>query len=394
MKILIVSHEYPPVGGGGANACMNLSREYARAGHDVDIVTVWFEGEKEAEILSFDAGLGKNVGTVHLFRLKSKRKSADHCSFSEMLDYLRKAMPFADKLENEKKYDICQVFFGIPSGPIGYGLKKKYGLPYVIRFGGGDIPGFQDRFKSVYVLLGPAIKTIWKNADALVANSKGLKEFAEGFYDKKEIVVILNGVDQNAFSDNGENENKTSDHQPDTVELLFVSRLIERKGLQDFLPQLAFLRNECAQISKKIHLTVVGDGPYRSNLEAIVCNEHLGDIVSFEGQKTKTELPGYYGKADIFIFPSRKEGMPNVVLEAMSYGLPILMTPCQGSDELVNGNGYIASSDEFGKILIGMVMDDKTTFEQGLQSIQLVKSKFSWQNAAREYISIFDRLRI
>ncbi len=70
------------------------------------------------------------------------------------------------------------VFFGIPSGPLGLYLKRKYEIPYVIRFGGGDIPGFQDRFSVIYKLIGPAIKAIWRNSDALVVNSSGLRKMA------------------------------------------------------------------------------------------------------------------------------------------------------------------------------------------------------------------------
>ncbi|SDB63024.1 glycosyltransferase family 4 protein [Butyrivibrio sp. INlla16] len=388
MKILIVSHEYPPIGGGGANACMNLSREFASMGHKVHIVTAWFEGQKEYEE---QQAVSNPDGLVAITRIKSKRKYMDHCSFSEMFDYLKKALPITGNLHKKNNYDLCLVFFGIPSGPIGYYLKKKYKLPYVIRFGGGDIPGFQDRFAFVYKLIAPAVKIIWRNADALVANSKGLQKFAEGFYNKKEIEIIPNGVDINAFSVQNDSKNTQNERKEDTINLLFVSRLIERKGLQDILPQLTQVNNHCNREGKRIKLRIVGDGPYRSTLEELVHKEQLEDIVTFEGLKSKTELPEYYVTSDIFVFPSRKEGMPNVVLEAMSYGLPIIMTPCQGSEELVDGNGYISRVDKFGDKILELIQNEQLRQQMGLKSVERVKNYFSWRIVADKYQKMFER---
>lgn len=385
MKILIVSHEYPPIGGGGANACMNLAKEYSKEGNQVTIVTVWFEGEKELE----------HKENITIYRIKAKRKHLEHCGFPEMLDYLVKAIPFTARLQKENAFDICQVFFGIPSGPIGLYLKRKYSLPYVIRFGGGDIPGFQDRFSFIYKLLAPFIISLWKNADALVANSQGLKKLAENFYDKKEILIIPNGANavdlsQQSYLNAGKDENIKSERK--IIRLLFVSRLIERKGLQDILPQLKTISDKLLNEEKSITLDIVGDGPYRETLEQIVKEQGISDLVTFHGQKNKQQLPQYYSQGDIFLFPSRKEGMPNAVLEAMSYGIPIIMTPCQGSDELIDGNGYVSQTSDFEKSILQLCTNDKLREDMGKKSLELVKNKFSWGNTAKMYLEMFDKM--
>ena len=66
-------------------------------------------------------------------------------------------------------------------------------------------------------------------------------------------------------------------------------------------------------------------------------------MIQFVGQKEKDGIVPYYQNADLFILPSAKEGMPNVVLEAMACGLPIVMTSCEGSKELITDNGIISS---------------------------------------------------
>ena len=71
----------PPIGGGGANACMCLAREYAKAGNDVAIVTAWFPGLPEREEIAFPADDG---GKVVIHRLHAKRKHQHHCGSGEM----------------------------------------------------------------------------------------------------------------------------------------------------------------------------------------------------------------------------------------------------------------------------------------------------------------------
>lgn len=382
MKIFIISHEYPPIGGGGANACMNLAREYGKAGHKVVVLSAWYEGLNNID--SWD--------NIQIIRIHTKRKYLEHSSFAEMMDFLIKAIPAAKKLEEKNNFDICQVFFAIPSGPIAFFLKKKYGLPYVVRFGGGDIPGFQERFTKIYKFIGPFEKQIWKNADALVANSNGLKKLAESFYNRKEILVIPNGVDDRAFSDAGIEIDTEKNYNKDVVRLLFVSRLIERKGLQFLIPQLNAIQQQCQGAGKSITLSVVGDGPYRDELVRIAKESNVTDIVKFYGLKSKSELPKYYSESDIFVFPSKKEGMPNVVLEAMSYGLPVIMTPCEGSEELIHDNGYAVPAGEFGNYIIKLVCDGTARKRMGQRSRETVDKSFQWGQIADRYIAIFTKI--
>lgn len=372
MNILVISHEFPPIGGGGANACLFLTKGYAEAGHKVTLVTVWYEGLQEYEILN----------GVEIFRVKSKRSHKEHCSFKEMLSYILKGLPVASKLAKERKYDICQVFFGIPSGPIGYWLRKRYKLPYIIRFGGGDIPGFQDRFKTVYKLIGPFVKVIWKNAATLVANSEGLREFAYNFYDKKPIDVIYNGVDTEKFYPDNTKRNS------EQINLLFISRLIERKGLQYIIPKLQEIQNAS---DKPVHLTIVGDGPYREHLEELADQYSVKDMITFAGQKDKEELLPYYQAGDIFVFPSKREGMPNAVLEAMACGMPIVMTPCEGSRELVDGNGTICSAESMADAITEMMHSQNTVKVYGEESFKRAKEKFSWNSIVTQYTELLER---
>jgi len=380
MRLLLISHEYPPIGGGGANACENLAEQYALRGHHVQIVTVGYGDKIGRETIAFGSG------SVTIDRLKARRKRVENCGFTEMLDFLRLAVPFSRRLVKESKetpepFDVCQVFFGIPSGVVGWWLKKRERLPYIIRFGGGDIPGFQERFQVLYKVLSPVLRMIWKEADALVANSEGLRQRALAFCDRYPVCVIPNGVDMEQFTPAV--EKRPTDRE---VTLLFVSRLIERKGLQYVIPKMKAMESVSG---KRLHLLIVGDGPYRDELERLTAASELGDRVIFAGQRQKSELPALYRQGDVFILPSKREGMPNVVLEAMACGLPVVMSPCEGSKELIQGNGIIADSDlnRFDEaIMKALALSPQEREAMGEAGRKRAEACFSWKAIADEYL--------
>lgn len=375
MNILIVSHEFPPLGGGGANACFFLAREFARQGHFVTVITSAYENLSKEEILE----------KVRLIRVKALRRNKEKSSFIEMLTYLFSAMRQAKALAKKECFDVCHVFFGIPSGPVGLALKRKYHIPYIVRFGGGDIPGAQKRFSGVYKILSPIIRSIWKNAAFLVANSEGLRERACAFERRYPIRIITNGVDSDFFTAKKREEKKEGE-----IRLLFVSRLIEGKGLQFIIPHLEEINK---RLGGRLTLTIVGNGPYRCELERIAKESGAERFISFEGRKEKAELWEYYNQADVFILPSLSEGMPNVVLEAMAMGLPVIMTPCEGSAELIRENGLIVPIEHFVDAIVQLCGDEAECAKMGQAGERIAREDFDWGVKAGEYLALFSESR-
>ena len=379
MRILALSHEYPPIGGGGGNAAYHLLNGMADKGHEITLITTEYKTDQYRD----------DRDNFIIREVASKREKIDTSSFAEMLDYLLKAYREAKAILKNKsvKIDACIAFFGIPSGPIAYLVKKKYDIPYIIRLGGGDIPGAQKRFALIYKLLAPVIKLIWKNADALVANSKGLMNEAVAYYDTGSCMVIPNGVDTDYFSPSKvEHQYKSTE---DIFRILFVSRLIKGKGLQFVIPELKRIANSTG---RDIKLIIVGDGPYRTELESISKETGSIDMVEFVGRQNGDDLLKYYREADMFILPTEREGMPNVVLEAMSCGLPVIMTPCSGSEELIDGNGYITGIDDFTENIIGMIRSDKKRIEMGKKSRERVESLYTWDRTIEKYKLLLDEI--
>ena len=104
-----------------------------------------------------------------------------------------------------------------------------------------------------------------------------------------------------------------------TTRLLHVGRTVRTKGLRDVIRSLAELRD------LDIHLDVVGDGNDREACEELAAALDVEGMVTFHGRLPRAEVDAFYERADIFVFPSYREPGGNVSLEAMSFGLPVVV---------------------------------------------------------------------
>jgi len=209
----------------------------------------------------------------------------------------------------------------------------------------------------------------------VVANSEGLKELASRTYLEKEILVVPNGVDTDLFC-------PTSNQKKDGQKILSCGRMRRQKGF-------SYLIEALADLPSKTTLELVGDGPLRKELGALTKRLGLQERVTFTGWLSQEKLIKRYRQADIFVLPSVDEGMPNVLLEAMACGLPVVATNVAGSCELVRPgvNGLLVQPrDKRGlREAIEKVLGDKS--RMGKES-QARAARYSWSKVAQRYLKI------
>jgi glycosyltransferase involved in cell wall biosynthesis len=376
MKILLINYEYPPVGGGAGNATAFLARQFALAGAMPVVLTTAFGCLPRRE----------DEDGVLVARIATGRRVADRCSVPEMGSFILRAIPAALALHREFAFDASLAFFGIPGGPAAYVLKRLRRVPYVVSLRGGDVPGFlPGDLAGFHALTRPVIRHIWKHAAAVVANSQGLAELARRTAGDMPVPVIANGVDTERFVP-GLPKN---DSEP--PRLLFVGRVVRQKGLDILLPALAALSK-----GRDFHLDVVGDGPEVKELTALAERLGLGAKVSFLGWRDRDALPGLYARADIFVFPSRDEGMPNAVLEAMASALPVVATDIAGNQELVRHGvtGLLTPCGDAPALtaaLDSLLADPELAGTFGRAGRDLVREHYSWRAAAVSYLDLLAR---
>lgn len=379
MRILMINYEFPPIGGGGGNVTYYISKNLAHLGHDVHVITSSFKSLPKDE----------KIDGFHVHRVPVLRRSPNVCGIHEMLTYVISASAFCIRFAKKFQPDIVHVFFGIPSGPVAYVLKKLYNIPYVLFLGGRDVPRPHPDppiYRLLYGLLMSPIKSIWANAKSVVACSKGLKDLALKTNAKVNINVIPDGVDLKKFYP------IKKENSPKIVRILAIGRLVPRKGF-DYL--IRSLPNVVEQSQKDFCVEIIGDGPQLSELMQLAKKINVDRKVILSGAVPYDMLASKYQQADIFVLSSLAEGMPLVVLEAMASGLPIIATKVQGIDELVvDGlNGYLFNPFDYNtlsKHLIYMINNDEKRLSMGEQSQNIIK-KYDWSYITDQYLKLYEK---
>lgn len=372
-RVLLLNYEYPPLGGGGANATFYLLKEFTELDIDIDLVTTSAADEFELDRLS---------DRVLIHKLPIKKTSLHYWTQREVAATFTASMRYAQKLVESKEFDLCHAFFTIPGGAIAYRLRRR--LPYIVSLRGSDVPGFNPRFSLQYHVLKPAIRRIWGAGALVVANSSGLRELALETKADQSIEVIANGVDGEEFYP-AETKGNSCDFN-----LICVNRLIGRKGIDLLIKALPLVREEV----KEIKLTVVGEGNLEGQLKALALAEGVSGAVNWLGYVDHHELPGLYRAADLFVLPSQSEGMSNALLEAMASGLPVLVGAAGGVSELISGNGSVLDDltpENIAKEIIYIAQNRSVGLARGERSRRAALAH-SWRAAAGAYLRHYNEI--
>lgn len=233
--------------------------------------------------------------------------------------------------------DVVLGCWAYPDGWAAVQLAREAGLPVAIKVHGSDVLTVGDypakRRRTVETLTG---------ADAVVAVSKHLRERAiEMGADPLRTRVVYNGVDTGLFMPgNGEEARRRLGITTGAPLILAVGNLVHVKGFDVLLKALSTVADaipfQCA---------VVGGGPLERELQREVNDLGLGDRVRLVGARPLSELATWYRASSLLVLPSRSEGIPNVLLEAMACGTPFIASRVGGVPEIAGEGALVAPED-------------------------------------------------
>lgn len=183
---------------------------------------------------------------------------------------------------------------------------------------------------------------------------------------------------------------RLSANRPLGKHLLFIGRLAGVKGAPIMLDAVAALRAR----HPGVHLTFVGDGPERPELEAKTADLGLEDVVTFAGYRSQGEVAEYLAATNIFVLPSFAEGLPVVLMEALASRVPVVTTRIAGVAELVEDdvNGYLIPPGDVDSLiwrLDQLLEDSGTRARMGDAGRQAVMAEFDIKTESARLSELF-----
>ncbi len=263
--------------------------------------------------------------------------------------------------------DILQCMMLTPNGLVGVLARKLFG----IRAAAWTRSDYKYSIKrnSITKLI---TRFVLRNLNITLVQTRSIrKEVLEDFPDLN-VKTVPNGVYMEKDRAHG---NK----------IVFVGNLTERKGLEYLMPALRRLEHDA-------EVLIVGDGPERKKLEGM----SRGLNVSFAGRVLPHEVKGYMRDGKVFVLPSvggRGEGLPNVILEAMSLGLPVVATRIAGIPDVIEHGrtGFLAEPKSPGQIamyLNRLLENEDLRREMGRNCLREV-NKYSWERIIKRLEKIY-----
>ena len=225
-------------------------------------------------------------------------------------------------------YDLIDAHYAYPDGFAAMRLSETTCLPFVITIRGSDMYLLTECPKR-----RDLIKKVLTRAVAVVAVSAALKKKAEELgIDAGKIRVIPNGIDKKVFYPRPRGSARHSLGLPaDKRIIISVGRLVPVKGLDLLIKALARI----PMVEKKIACFLVGTGGSEAELKREAASYGLENVVRFVGRIAPSELAMWYSAADLLCLFSHSEGCPNVVLEALACGTPVVATAVGGVPDML-----------------------------------------------------------
>ena len=322
LKILITVGIFPPDIGGPASFVPKIAELYSNSGHDVTVVCL--TDRKQTDNLNFKVVRILRNQNLLIRWIKTVSQIIRQGYNADLL--FVNGLPMESYIANifTRKKLIRKI---VGDWAWERGMNKK-----IIN---ESFDEFQNNKHNLHLEIAKFSRG-WTatKADLIITPSNHLKNVVKGWGVKENrIKVIYNGTKL-------KNKPDPIDDQPnDYFKFITVGRLAPWKNIDIIIEALS----DYKKANQNFIFYIVGSGPEETKLKKLVNDLDLENFVTFTGQLQKDDLNYYLQKSDIYIQASSYEGLPHVILEAMSHNLSIISTPIGGTNEVIQDgkNGWV-----------------------------------------------------
>ena len=377
VRVLMVIRLFFPWLGGTQSQADRLSRELIRRGLPVRLVTGWwFRGTPRRETID-GIPVFRNSTLWEFFGVRGLRKFGGYLYIATLLWHLWRT---------RRSYDVIHVH-GLSYHTYAAALAGRwFHRPTIAKIANSGRASDIDKMRrGDHLALSRYMLPTALGCDRFVAlNEAVVRELVAAGVPEHRIARIPNGIEVPPAR-----ERAAALHDPARV--VFVGRLHEQKGVDTLLRAFARLRADRPDAT--IALRLVGDGPLRADLEALA--RELGVDAEFLGGRDDVDT--LLEDADVFVLPSRAEGMSNALLEAMTLGLPAIVTNIPGNADVIRHeeNGLLVEPDDPDGLAaaIGRLLDDGALRGRvGRAGRETVEAEYALDRVASRYVALYEEL--
>lgn len=394
-NILILSIAYIPFVGGAELAVKEITDRIpivsseASAGFSFDMITLRFNKNWP----KFE-----RIGNVNVYRISSPK------IFFPFAAYLK-----ATVLHIKKRYSVVWSIMANRAGYATLFFKLTHPkVKYLLTLQEGDTFEYpKKRAGFLWIFVGFLFRKIFTKADCVQAISNYLADWARSMGKNDCIEIVPNGIDLNNLK--SQISNLPPEADPTRAEknkekkiIITTSRLVSKNGVDILIEAISELKKE--GLSGDIQCQILGSGPDEEKLKDLARILKLSNEVVFLGHIDPEVIYAYLANADIFVRPSRSEGLGSSFLEAMGAGLPVIGTRVGGIPDFLKDPADVGEDKATG--LFAKVNDPKDLADKirtlindenlaqtiALNGKNLAITEYSWDNVAGKMRLIFSNL--
>ncbi len=251
--------------------------------------------------------------------------------------FVRCAKVAAARLISERQFDLIHAHFAYPDGLAAQAISKLARLPYVITGRGDDVL----LYPQINRYLGKVVASVISGCDAFIGSSRHLCDRAVEFgAEPSRCAHISDGVIESVFTlpvERSESHDaSTASSGDDAPSILFVGDFLPVKNVLRMIEAFAIVASECRGVTFEL----AGSGPLERSMRRLVQVHSLQDRCIFHGRLQHFDVAPLMQKATVLCLPSVSEGWPNVTVEAMACGTPVVGARVGGIPEQIISEEY------------------------------------------------------